>query len=178
MADEAVMKRLAEAADKMEIHQALMRYCRGVDRADEDLINSAFHPGAIDDHGTPRPATELAYGVARTSHSQLMHFTGNVLIELEGETAWVESYFMSISPSEVDGKTYTRWRSGRYLDRFERRDREWKIAHRKVVDEWARLDELKAVPQDGWGVHRGTRDRSDPVYHMREQLQATEGAAT
>ena len=178
MADEELMKRLAEAADRVEIHQTLMRYCRGVDRADEALINSAFHPGAIDDHGTPRPATELAYGVARTSHRQLMHFTGNVLIELEGDTAYVESYFMSISPSEVDGKTHTRWRAGRYLDRFERRDGAWKIAHRMVVDEWARLDELKAVPTEGVGVHPGSRDRNDPIYHMRRLLGAAEGAAT
>ena len=178
MADDGLMRRLAEMADRMEIHQTLMRYCRGVDRADEDLINSAFHPGAIDDHGTPRPATELAYGVARTSHSQLMHFTGNVLIELEGDTAYVESYFMSISPTDVDGKTHTRFRAGRYLDRFERRDGAWKIAHRMVVDEWARLDEVKGVPTEGIGVHQGSRTPDDPIFHIRELLKAAEGAAT
>src|ERR1051326_573663 len=107
MADDGLMRRLAEMADRMEIHQTLMRYCRGVDRADEALINSAFHPGAVDDHGTPRPATELARGVAQNYHAQLMHFTGNVLIELDGDSAAVESYFISFSPVEEGDKTFT-----------------------------------------------------------------------
>src|SRR5579864_7670008 len=130
MTDEKLMRRLREVADGDEIRQALMRYCRGVDRGDEDLINSAFHPGAIDDHGQPRPATELARGVAQNFHSQLMHFTGNVLIELDGDSASVESYFISFSPFEEGATTYTRSRAGRYLDRFERRNGEWKIVHR------------------------------------------------
>src|SRR5579862_5607031 len=91
--------KLREVIDRQEIHQALMRYCRGVDRADEALVNSAFHPGAIDDHGTPRPAPELAAGVTRPGgQRQLMHFMGNYVVELEGDTAFVESYFISFSP--------------------------------------------------------------------------------
>jgi SnoaL-like domain len=147
-----------------------MRYCRGVDRADEDLINSAFHADAIDDHGTPRPATKLARGVATGRQRQLMHFTGNVLIELDGDTAFVESYFISFSPHDEDGVTSTRTRAGRYLDRFERRDGEWKIAYRRVVDEWARLDVLMDIPE-GVGVHAGVRGPEDLVYHMRERLK-------
>jgi hypothetical protein len=170
MMDDATLNRLREVADRQEIHQTLMRYCRGVDRADEDLINSAFHPGAVDDHGTPRPATELAHGVAHGSQPQLMHFTGNVLIDLDGDTAFVESYFMSFSPQEEDGVTSTRTRAGRYVDRFERRDGAWKIAHRLVVDEWARLDELTKSPA-GIGVHTGVRGPGDVVYHLRERLK-------
>jgi hypothetical protein len=169
MAEDELLRKLRAVADRDEIRQALMRYCRGVDRADEALINSAFHPGAIDDHGQPRPATELARGVAQNYHAQLMHFTGNVLIELDGDAAAVESYFISFSPHEEGEKTYTRTRAGRYLDRFERRNGEWKIAHRMVVDEWARLDELKRTPE-GIGVHRGVRGMDDPVYHLRELL--------
>jgi hypothetical protein len=169
MTDAELMRRLRDVADRDEIRQALMRYCRGVDRGDEALINSAFHPGAIDDHGQPRPATELARSVAHGYHSQLMHFTGNVLIELDGDSASVESYFISFSPQEVGGTTCTRTRAGRYLDRFERRNGEWKIVHRMVVDEWARLDELKQTP-DGVGIHRGVRGPDDPIYHLHELL--------
>jgi hypothetical protein len=169
MTDAELTRRLRDVADRDEIRQALMRYCRGVDRGDEDLINSAFHPGAIDDHGQPRPATELARSVAQGYHSQLMHFTGNVLIELDGDTASVESYFISYSPHEDGAVTYTRTRAGRYLDRFERRDGEWKIVYRLVVDEWARLDELKRQP-DGIGVHRGVRGKEDPIYHAADLL--------
>jgi SnoaL-like domain len=33
-----------ELLDKQAIHEALMHYCRGIDRCDEDLIRSAYHP--------------------------------------------------------------------------------------------------------------------------------------
>jgi hypothetical protein len=177
MEQDDLMRRLREVVDRDEIRQALMRYCRGVDRADEALINSAFHPGAIDDHGQPRPATELARGVAQNYHGHLMHFTGNILIELDGDNADVESYFISFSPHEEDGKTYTRTRAGRYLDRFERRDGAWKMTYRMVVDEWARLDELKRAPE-GIGVHRGVRSHDDPVFHLREILSENSVSAS
>jgi hypothetical protein len=167
--NEALMQKMQETVDRMEIHQALMRYCRGVDRADEDLVNSAFHADAIDDHDVPRQASELARLVSQTPMKQLMHFMGNVLIELDGDSAYVESYFISFSPQEQDGTTKTRSRAGRYLDRFERRDGEWKIAHRLVLDEWARLDELTEVPE-GVGVHAGVRGPDDAIFRLRELL--------
>ena len=32
---------------------------------------------------------------------------------------------------------------GRYVDRFERRDGEWKIAHRTVVHEWDKVEHVE-----------------------------------
>jgi hypothetical protein len=168
-AEPAVMSKLQELISREEIREVLMRYCRGVDRGDEDIINSTFHPDAIDDHGTPAPPTKLAHLIA-TDGQQRMHFTGNVLIELEGDTAFVESYFIAFSPHDVSGVPHTRSRAGRYVDRFERRDDEWKIAYRRVIDDWARLDPIGKVP-DNIGVHAGSRTREDAVYHMRDTLK-------
>lgn len=170
MDDAALLQRMREVVDRDEIRQVLMRYCRGVDRANVDLVRSVFHPDAIDDHGTPRPAAEFARGFETVRQRQLMHFMGNVLIELDGDSAYVESYFISFSPRDDGGTTSTRSRAGRYLDRFERRDGAWKIAHRLVVDEWARLDQLQEVPEDV-GVHTGSRSLDDPVFHLRELLR-------
>jgi hypothetical protein len=167
--DPAVMSKLQDLISRQEIHQVLMRYCRGIDRGDEDLINSAFHPDAIDDHGTPGPAAELARRIA-SDGQQRMHFTGNVLIEFEGDTAYVESYFISFSPHAIDGAPHTRTRAGRYLDRFEQRGGEWKIAYRRVIDEWARLDPIGKVPGN-IGAHTGSLTPHDAVYHMRESLR-------
>ena len=44
-------QRLLEAADKQEIRDVLMRYGRGVDRLDEDLLRSCYHDDSFDDHG-------------------------------------------------------------------------------------------------------------------------------
>jgi hypothetical protein len=169
--DESKLARLEEVADRQEIHQALMRYCRGVDRGDEALILSAFHSDGIADYGQPRPATALAAGAANAPMRQLMHFTGNVLIELEGDTAYTESYFISFSPLDENGTTSTRTRAGRYLDRFERRAGEWRIAYRRLLDEWVRIDEITRLPEN-WGEHLGVRGGGDDdVFHMAERLR-------
>ena len=52
----------------------------------------------------------------------------------------------------------------RYVDRFERRDGEWRIAHRVAVTDWSRL----TAPDDWWPLpehHRlGARGATDPIY--------------
>ena len=41
-----------ELLAKQEIRDALMRYSRGIDLLDLELVKSAYHPDAYDDHGT------------------------------------------------------------------------------------------------------------------------------
>ena len=52
---------------------------------------------------------------------------------------------------------------GRYIDRFERRGGEWKIAHRAVVHEWDKIEHLElAYPPDRFS--EGIRGPEDPSY--------------
>ena len=41
-----------EMKDRQEIYDCIMRYCRGIDRLDRETLLSAYHPDAIDDHGS------------------------------------------------------------------------------------------------------------------------------
>ena len=41
-----------QLSDIQSIRDVALRYCRGVDRLDEDLMKSAYWPDATDDHGT------------------------------------------------------------------------------------------------------------------------------
>ena len=41
-----------EMKDRQEIYDCIMRYCRGIDRLDREVLLSAYHPDAIDDHGS------------------------------------------------------------------------------------------------------------------------------
>ena len=50
--DEKTERALRVLLDKQEIHEVLMRYCRGIDRCDAELLHSVYHPDATDDHGT------------------------------------------------------------------------------------------------------------------------------
>jgi hypothetical protein len=169
MVDRNLESQLRVMLDKQEIHDALMRYCRGVDRCDADLIRSAFHSDAIDDHGTHRgPASEfvdlIVDGVQKVA-SMSMHFIGNVLIEVEDDLAYSEAYFVSYLTQTRDGTEYTRSRGGRYVDRFERRNGEWKIALRVVVDDWSRLDPV--VERGDVSERQGQRSHSDAVWAIR-----------
>jgi hypothetical protein len=66
------------------------------------------------------------------------HVIGNILIKLDGLTAAVESYFYGIQRGKVKGVVRDTVASGRYLDRFERRQGEWRIKERIVVTDWFR----------------------------------------
>src|SRR5579872_4652425 len=61
------LARLEHVADRQEIYDCLVRFCRGVDRFDRELMMSAFHPDAIDDHGpfvgTPEQLFDFSHGL-------------------------------------------------------------------------------------------------------------------
>ncbi len=157
---------------KQQIHEALMRYCRGVDRADADLIASAFHPDALSDHGllvfegnTIGAALASIERAVRTS----MHMVGNELIELDGDTAYVEAYFVSYSEVDRDGEPYLISRGARYVDRWERRDGEWRIAYRVVPGEWNRVDAIVERIPNADSILATHHSREDAVYRIRER---------
>lgn len=60
------------------------------------------------------------------------HLCANSAIRVEGETAEVSSDFVKLNPVEGGGNRYELVVAGRYEDRFERRNGEWRIASRRV----------------------------------------------
>jgi ketosteroid isomerase-like protein len=159
--------RIQVLLDKQEIREAVMVYSRGVDRRDAELIESTYHPDAVDDHGDMKSSgAELAAFVTAGEQPQMMHFIGNHLSEVDGDRAISETYFISFLTVELHDEPATRTRAGRYLDRWERRDGAWKIVHRMVVDDWDRLDPIGARVR-GIGTYRSARTRDDLVYQLR-----------
>ena len=158
--------------DKQAIYEVLMKYCRGIDRIDEELLRSVYHPDAWDDHGSFKgPASEyVTYIVASLragadAGCNNFHSVSNVLIELDGDVAHTETYITSWHPALKDGKNNNWIFAGRYVDRFERRNGAWKIAHRMTVCDWeyvAPPAETKMFEQNPFT--RGHRSREDAVY--------------
>lgn len=136
-----VSKLTAEFGDREAIRDCLFRYSRGVDRRDEDLIRSAYWPDATDTHlkysGSAEGFIRKTLPTLRTM-DQTMHFIGNILIRLNGARAAAESYVYGYHRLQNDGVMRDVIASGRYLDRFERRGDEWRIAARFVVVDWFR----------------------------------------
>jgi hypothetical protein len=71
----------------------------------------------------------------------LWHFISNVLIDVHGDEADVESYHIAVvgRQTEEEGPTQSTI-GGRYLDRFALRDGRWAITERTVVFDWSRVD--------------------------------------
>src|ERR1700712_1349041 len=127
--------------DREAIRDCLYRYSRGVDRLDAEMLLSAYWPDAIDHHlnftGTAAEFVEWAFPQMRHM-DQTLHVIGNVMITIRGAVAEVESYFYSVSRVGTPVHKFDFVGAGRYLDRFERRDDEWRIADRTVVTDWFR----------------------------------------
>ena len=156
-----------ELIAEREIRKVLVRYSRGIDRCDEELIRSVYHADATDDHGQFKGSgSEFASWVVpilRDSFDATMHDLGNVTIELEADSARVETYVIAyhVAPGKDARRLITV--GGRYLDRFECRGGEWKIARRVVVIDWNKTE----VMQENFPVDRyrqGSRWPEDPSY--------------
>lgn len=141
-----------------------MRYARGIDRCDFEMVEQCYHPGATDDHGRFKGPVEEFTPWVQTQLDRFdttMHFLGNVLIELDGDVARAETY--CVAYHRLQGADVDSIAGLRYIDRFERRNDEWRIAHRAIVVEWNRVDDV-TTPGFGPEYLRGTRDGTDPVF--------------
>lgn len=162
---------LAERA----IYKAMMRYCRGSDRADLELMKSAFHPDATNRHGMfdgkaydfvelgaeiMKGKTEWSSGIKAQSH----HITNFSVVFEDDKSANVESYFF-YAFQHIKGETLLNaFFCARYLDHFTLRD-EWRIERRKVV-----MDHYFEGPTDTFDKDlpasyiRGGLGEDDPIF--------------
>jgi ketosteroid isomerase-like protein len=154
--------------DKQAIHELVMTYSRGVDRLDADIVKSTYAPEASDDHGYFRgTGLEFADYVVEAVGDRwesTSHTVCNELVELAGDEAWGEIYFMSYHIRTEGGQQFRDTMAGRYVDRYERRDDGWKIAHRTIVHDWSCSEPLEDWPRPTDVFVQGRRDRSDAAY--------------
>ena len=150
---------------RQDIHDCIMRYARGIDRGDEALLLSCYWEDAHEIHGPAYngpavPYLKQAAERMRINQPVMQHFIGNVHIELDGaETAWVESYILTFARFAKDGQDYDTLTGARAFDRFEKRDGEWRIAHRQAVFDWNR----DAPSAQGWCLGLFDSDHPDMV---------------
>jgi hypothetical protein len=156
---------LAGLVARQEIWECLLRYARGVDRVDEGLIRSAFWEDAVDAHGrvTGSPEDFLGWFLpAQPDREVAQHLLMNHRLQLDGASASAETYFISVA-KPVDSDRIEQV-GGRYLDRFQRRNGQWRIAHRLVLLDWQSVGDASGMAARLSHSHRGFRDRNDPSY--------------
>jgi ketosteroid isomerase-like protein len=156
---------LDELEARTAIEDCLKRFARAVDRQDWALARSLYHDDAFDDHGFFKGPPDAFLAHIRGLHAQQehsMHFNTNVLIEFRSrEQAMVETYVLVLQRFR-DGVRKTA--SARYLDRFEKRGGEWRVAHRTLVFGDLVSDAASAPPQfpPEFSVQKHGMD--DPLY--------------
>src|SRR5882762_10283469 len=131
-------KGLRALLDEREITAVLHRYTRGVDRCDAAAIKSVYHPDARDRHGDfDGLGIDFADYLIRDERLRTItassHYVSNMTIEFDGDRAFVETYFIAVLVKADHSLLSV---GGRYIDRFERRADEWKIADRLAVTDW------------------------------------------
>ncbi|MFD2137134.1 nuclear transport factor 2 family protein [Novosphingobium resinovorum] len=153
-------ERLAELVAVRDVEAVLTRYCRALDRADLAVMETVYWPDGEDIHGiyvgrasefVPFIIGEITQYFAMGTHCLL-----NIHIEVSGDFAVAESYLYSacrvragiveallgsryfgqLAGSGLDQGNEMFVMAGRYLDRLERREGEWRILRRQVVTDW------------------------------------------
>lgn len=155
--------------DKQAIWECLNRYCRGIDRFDADLLRKAYWPDAEDDHGefvgNVEDFIRWVFALHELNQISTQHQLTTHNIELDGHSAHGETYYIYT----VRNRDESVWiAGGRYIDRFEKRGDEWRIASRYCITEWSGTIDEGPVPYlDIPDVHASgvpSRDRTDPSY--------------
>lgn len=174
--DDSLTARAREMLDRQEIIDCLTRYPRAVDRLDADVYRSAFHVDALDYHGPDTLTPETFYEKFWSEdppRPTAQHYLSNFTIEVEGDVAHSECYGFAVN--RFPGSDSLSLWGGRYVDRLERRDGEWKVALRVVITEW-----LTESPALAWGGRQATsrRDPSDLSYERPLRAEELAAAAT
>jgi hypothetical protein len=164
--------------DKQAITEVLYRYCRGVDRCDVDLVDSIYWDDAVDDHGYWKgPGRDFGSFVCdrlMQANERTTHTVTNVLIELDGGDAWSESQVLAHLVRRDTEPRIADVMGGRYLDKFSKREAEWRIDERTVVLDWTTTYVWDAVPpplpleEFTWGERGG---RKDKVFELMPSLR-------
>ncbi|QQR69657.1 MAG: nuclear transport factor 2 family protein [Alphaproteobacteria bacterium] len=168
--------RLQALIDRQEIGDLFTTWCRASDRLDESLLRSVYHHDGSEDHGPgvfQGPSAGFIswwIGVLGGLKSS-WHMLGPTRFDLRGDVTMTETPFLAQYRLEKATGKEDLIIGGRFLDRCERRpggaSGVWKIAHRKMVNDWVRTSPTSDIfylqnPDALWQ----TRGRTDLSYNM------------
>ncbi|MCR1783930.1 nuclear transport factor 2 family protein [Nocardioides carbamazepini] len=160
-------------ADRREIHETVLRYCRAVDRLDFDGIRAVYAEDGVDHHtGFSGPADDYVAWLRGLlpALDGTMHLVANHLAEVDGDQAVAETYGTAVHWGTPGGDPRKNFTSGfRYVDHFVRTDAGWRIRERFAVREWTRDDSGRMLAPEGDGP-RGRRDEQDPFPVLRRSV--------
>ena len=172
-------------AARAEIADVVHRYCHAIDRRRWWLMDSVFHDDATYRFGPIEGSWREFVAQAQALVDPLgptHHQVSNILADLDGDRAQVETYLTAYHRVPVDypsgflfpstGTPYDVLIGGRYVDRFERRNGVWRIAHRIGLFDWWHEQSAAdgALPQTSMEA-RGRYGNDDPSAPVTARFQ-------
>ncbi len=168
-----LMAQARHALAKAQIHDLICAHARAVDRGDAGLLASLWSEGATVDvgefyTGDSQGFCELMLETAQTLR-RMAHTVNNEWIQVDGDAAVAESYVIAVSTAAGEDGDVDTLTGGRYLDRFQRVDGQWKTSHRTYVSDWL-IEQPSSDQRDEPGsmyealTTRGGLYPDDPVY--------------
>lgn len=131
---------LENLLDHEQVRHCIARLARGEDRRDAALITAAYWPDSVTDYGVFKGSFNeyLAWVVpGADAITNTQHHIGQSHIELDGAVARVETQVISYHRVKYgEGDEHDTVIGGRYLDVFEKRNGDWRIASRKMLYDW------------------------------------------
>lgn len=183
---------MASLLDRQQITDVIHRYCRAADRLDAELFRTTFwEDGHFDGGPAEGPVVQNIPYLFETLMPDMwelsQHSISNILIEFDGDRAFVESYLNAYHLSHATHASRAALLGeqnalkagfrpddviefifgGRYIDVFERRGGDWRILKRKIVPGFNQVQVYTGIREGGQYdllQHRSSRDRNDPVY--------------
>ena len=175
---EKLQKDVQYLMDRSAILDCVAKHARAHDRFDVDMLTAVYHQDGVDEHGYAiNPGPEYAHWANKVHEAGSELHTHNITThscEIDGDTAHAESYVI-VALLDRGGKT-ARFISGRYIDRLEKRDGEWKIAlRRSTVDVLLQGEAsiLSAPIFKEQGYAKGLRNDQDVSYQRPLSLDVT-----
>jgi hypothetical protein len=158
---------LTQLKDRQDILDCIQRESRARDRQDVEMIASCWWEEGVDEHGsvvTRAPEyPALANAAHKANFNMTSHNITNHLCEIDGDTAYCESYVVG-GLFWLDGKTTT-IAFGRYIDQLEKRNGEWRILTRRCTIEMsADTDATWVYSKNVKGFLKGLWSKDDPSY--------------
>lgn len=125
--------------DRERIRSCIVCLARGEDRRDAGMISASYWPDSRTDYGVfvggfKEYLDWVVPGSDAIKNTQ--HVLGQSVIELHGDRASVETHVVSYHRIDAGAEERDTCIGGRYLDRMEKRDGEWRIAERTMLYDW------------------------------------------
>lgn len=163
----AAVQALQGVKDRQDILDCIQRESRARDRQDLDQIAGCWWEDGVDEHGPVMTGMPDYPAKANLGHAMNFNMTShnitNHLCEIDGDTAYCESYVIG-GLYWLDGKSTT-IAFGRYLDQLEKRDGEWRMLTRRCTIEMsADTDGTWVHSKNIQGFLKAIWSKEDPSY--------------